>query len=497
MVGAGPVGLGLALGLARCGVRSLLLERRTSLSEHSKAPGLHVRTREVLRRWDVEDALLAEGRLVRRLALHRDLAGRQAPLLDVDFTELADEAEDPGLLVLEQDRTERLLLEALRATGCCEVRLGAEVVDVVARSGGASVSYDEDGVRHAVTVPYVVGCDGASSVVRERLGLGFDGITYTLRPVLADVRVTDARDRLPWPQVRNARRSLSFAVQLRPGLWRIVALGRGDGPDEPDAGEVAREAEPLLGPGPCEVAWASRFRIHRRSAPRFRVGPVLLAGDAAHVHSPVGGQGMNGGLHDAADLAWKLARALEGGDGDRLLDAYDTERRGVVVGSTSRYTDLVTRAFLLAPASVRSAAFAAARAALRIPRLRRRGLRRAAMLDLRYRRSPLLPGGAPPAGVRLPDPVLRVPGGGSVRLHRLTGYRPALVECRAGDSQIPEGPVPVVRVTADGHREPAGVLARLLGGRDGWLLVRPDGHVARAGRAPTGPTAAEIQHALG
>jgi 2-polyprenyl-6-methoxyphenol hydroxylase-like FAD-dependent oxidoreductase len=504
VVGAGPVGLSLVLGLARCGVRTLLLERDEQLSEHSKAPGVHVRTREVLRQWGVDDALLRDGQLVRRLALHRGRAGRRRPLLDVDFGELEPEAAAPGLLVLEQHRLERLLLEAVVATGRCDVRLGAQVSSVERLASGARVGYCERGVQRQVDVPFVVGCDGAGSVVREQLGLGFGGLTYALRPLLADVVVADDRDRQPWPQVRLHRGRVMFAVRLRPGRWRVVVLRRGGPPAEAEVSdrEVREAVEVLLGAGPTETVWSSRFRIHRRSAPRFRAGPVLLAGDAAHVHSPVGGQGMNSGVHDAADLAWKLARALRGGDRERLLDSYDVERRAVVVGSTSRYTDLVTRAFLLPPGPVVAAGFVLLRQALRLRSVRRRAVRRAAMLDLRLPPSPLLPSGDRLAGVRLPDALLRAPSGEAVRLHELLGYRPAVVVVRrpngrwGGAAGEPTGrhlPVGECRV----HVERAGVLRRLLGRRDGWLLVRPDGHVACSGRGRGGPAPEQLRRALG
>jgi 2-polyprenyl-6-methoxyphenol hydroxylase-like FAD-dependent oxidoreductase len=498
IVGAGPVGLSLALGLARHGVRSVLVERRRSTSEWSKAPGIHVRTREVFRQWGVEERFLEAGVLARRLTLHSARPGRR-PLASLDFADLDDEADRPGLLILEQAVTERLLLEAVRETGLCEVCFSTEAVGVEQRDDAVRVRVRDAAGERVVAADYAVGCDGTGSSVRAALGLSFEGITYALRPMLADIRVGDARDALAWPRVHNSRAGLTVGIRLRPGLWRLIRLERG----EPGQGEEVGGAEvrdrmvEVLGDGTCELVWASRFRIHRRAAPRFRVGRVLLAGDAAHVHSPVGGLGMNGGIQDAHNLAWKLAGALGGGDADRLLDSYDVERRAVVVESVSRYTDIVTRLFLQAPAVLRAGAFALLRLATRSRRLRRTSLRRTAMLDLDYPASPLLDAAERAAGARLPDPLLRSADGRAVRLYELLPNAPVLIEI-GSIPDLRDGSVveTVIRIGPGGYEDASGLLRGLLGAEAGWLLVRPDAHVAWARRGREGMEEA-VRRALG
>lgn len=487
IVGGGPVGLSLALGLARQGVRSVVVEREATTSEYSKAPGIHIRTREVFRQWKVEERFLEAGTMRDTLPLHSAVPGRE-PLLSADFSDLEDEADRPGILFLEQGETERLLLEAAKESGLSDVRFGAEAVGLVHDEKGARLAVREGGEEYSLDAHYVVGCDGASSFVRRSLGLPFEGITYTLRPVLADVRVEDGRDSLPWPRMKNTPGGLTFTFRLRPGLWRIVHLGRAEGekgeevPDE----EVALHAGEVLGEGPVEVLWASRFRIHRRSSPRFRVGKVLLAGDAAHVHSPAGGLGMNGGIHDAHNLAWKLAHALRGGDENRLLDSYDTERRAVIVESVSRYTDLNTRTIVQTPAVVREVVFLLWRQAFKVGRIRSRALRRATMIDLDYPPSGLLDTHERSAGVRLPNPLLRSPEGEEVRLYNLLPYAPTLLDVSEESeppNSLPVDGLPVekvLRVGAGGYRDASGLLRGLLGGEAGWILVRPDAHVAWA-----------------
>jgi 2-polyprenyl-6-methoxyphenol hydroxylase-like FAD-dependent oxidoreductase len=512
IVGAGPTGLALALGLARMGVRSVVLERRTSLSEHSKAAGIHVRTMEILRRWGVAQAVLEAGELVPVLEPH--LARSGARLASFDFSILEAEARDPGLVMLEQARTEAILLDAVRETGLSEVRFGAEVVSLRLGVDQVRLGFlEERGVGdegegrergrapRTVASSFVVGCDGADSFVRDALGLPFQGLTYSLCPMLADVRVDDDRDGLPWPRIWNGRGGLTMGLRIRPGLWRIIGIGHRNGADDPvPEEEVGRRVAEVLGRGPAAVVWSSRFRIHRRSSPRFRVGRVLLAGDAAHVHSPVGGQGMSAGIQDAHNLAWKLARVLDGAAMDPLLESYDAERRDVVVGNVSRQTDLVTRVFLQAPAILRHAAILALRAALRAGRLHRQWVRKLAMIDLTYPASPILDDDDLAAGRRLPDPLLQSDAGVERRLHDVLPDGAAILEVADVDPGTPAGAAEaveaVIRIGAGGYRDASGLIRDLLDGQDGWILVRPDVRVAWARSSPEG-LAEAVAWALG
>ncbi|NLT71987.1 MAG: NAD(P)-binding protein [Verrucomicrobiaceae bacterium] len=480
IVGAGPTGLSLALALARLGVRSVVLEKRSAPGIHSKAVGIHVRTREYFRLWGIEETFLREGTLLPDFILRNAAAGGK-PLLSFRFPLLEKEADTPGLLVLEQSETERLLLAAVEATGLCEVLFDAEVVELSQRDSGVALRRREGGPP--LQADFVVGCDGAASFVRHALGLAFEGATYSLRPMLADVRLRDERDQLPWPRVFSASRGLSFSLRIRPGLWRIVHLAR----REPESDEVSEEevgdrVEELLGPGPAEIVWASRFRIHRRASPRFREGRVLLAGDAAHIHSPVGGQGMNAGVQDAANLAWKLAAALRGGDRERLLDSYDVERRAVVVEHVSRFTDFLTKVFMQAPAPLRGAALLLFRAVLACPRTRKTILRRMSMIGSDYPASPLLDAHESAAGLRLPNPLLHgSDGDNGVRLYNLIAPGAVLLDVAEKRPFLTEPPIPqVLRIGPGEWRDPSGLLRGILGGRDGYLLVRPDAHIAWA-----------------
>jgi 2-polyprenyl-6-methoxyphenol hydroxylase-like FAD-dependent oxidoreductase len=441
-----------------------------------------VRTREVFRQWGIEPRLVDAGVLLESVTVHSAAPGG-APLASIDFSPLADEADRPGLLVLEQGETERLLLEAVGESGMCDVRFGAEAVALAPGPEGVRLTIREGEAERSLEGAFVVGCDGAGSFVRGALGLPFEGHTYALRPMLADVRLADARDALPWPRLRGIRGGVTAALRLRKGLWRIISLQGADAPGDEQvaASEVEQRVREALGEGAVEIVWASRFRIHLRSSPRFRVGRVLLAGDAAHIHSPVGGLGMNAGIQDAHNLAWKLAFALRGGDPERLLASYEVERRAVTVEGVSRYADFLTRTFLQTPPPLRAAAFLLLRLGLALPPLRRRMLRRTTMIDLDCPASPLLDARERAAGVRLPNLELRSPEGAVSRLHDLLPAAPVILDIAEERPFAARLPLPtVICIGPGGHRDRSGRLRGLLGHRDGWILVRPDGHIAWA-----------------
>lgn len=378
VVGAGPVGLTVALGVARGGRRVLVLEKEPGPAMHSRAPAIWPGTQEVLAGLGVLDRFLADGMAVRRLALH-DVDGGGVPLV-LPLDELAGETRWPWLLVLPQSRTERLLAEALREEARAQVRFSAEVTGLRQDGRGVRVAFRHGGAEHALEAPFVAGCDGAHSVVRERLGLPFDGKTYQARVTLADVELPAAED-AAFPRF-TTRAGLAVGIRLQGALWRLIlpfARDPGDSLDE-------RIEAALAGLFPDHLAeahrtvWKSTFRMHRRMVPRFVEGRVALAGDAAHLNSPVGGQGMNAGIQDAEVLARALLDALHAGDEGRLL-AYGSRRRPAVARGVNPFTDRLTRLLLFREGrAIRPVLWAAGRA-VRIGPVRRRLLRRLAMLD--------------------------------------------------------------------------------------------------------------------
>jgi 2-polyprenyl-6-methoxyphenol hydroxylase-like FAD-dependent oxidoreductase len=497
IVGAGPVGLSLALGLARHGVRSVLVDRKPSTNRQSRAPALHVRTMEVLRQWGAADPLLGAGTLKRSLPMYEGADGSQ-PFLSFDFTDLDDEAADAGVLFLEQGETERLLLDAVAATGRCDIRFAADAIALQERDGSVSLTLRHNGSEEQLHADYVVGCDGTNSFVRGALGLPFDGFTYPLRATLADVRIDDHRDRLPWPRFHNGARGFTGAQRLAHEQWRIIRVEGGEpapGEDVPRE-ELEQRVMEVLGGGSFEVLWASRFAFQRRSSPRYRHGRVLLAGDAAHAFPPANGQGMNAGIQDAHNLAWKLAHALRGGDSERLLDSYDEERRSVV-GAVSRNVSFLTRVGIQSPRAVRAAVLRLMRLALSVGPSRRQRARNMAMIDLDLPASPLLDGRHRAAGRRLPNLLLRRGGRSPVRLYDLLPTGSCLLDLSDGAETPGDLPVDATVALPAGTPDDPGLrLRQLLGDDAGWILVRPDLHVAWA-TADAGELAPAARRALG
>ncbi len=386
IVGAGPVGLTLAAGLAKQGIRSIVLEKKTKLDEHSRALIVVASTLELLQSYGVSEEFMREGCFLRQLNIHD--VDRNELAIQVSFDEIAAETAFPGILLISQDRLEHILLDQVLATGFCEVRFGHEFVSWEEESDHIVVSFiNEREFQTKMAVSFLVGCDGAHSTVRRLLKQELEGTTFPVRLFLCDIHIADSvRDELPFPRLHLTHSGLAGAVRYKPFHWRLLGSIPASDSDERAVSKerISNLVARFLGPGPFEQIWAGVFSIHRRMAPSFRRGRVLLAGDAAHISSPAGGQGMNSGMQDAHNLAWKLASALNTGDLEQLLDSYDQERRSAITTAVLPFTTYLTRV-ALRPRLIR-AVLATARFALRSRRVRRAAGRRLAMLETRYRR---------------------------------------------------------------------------------------------------------------
>jgi len=339
IVGAGPTGLTLAGILAREGVPFVLVDRLAEGSNTSRAAVVHARTLEVLEEIEVTDRLRAGGLVVPRFTL-RD---RDRVLLTIRFDGLS--TRYPYTLMIPQNATEAILLSRLREMGG-DVLRPHEVTDVRQDADGVTATVTADGGFRTLRGRYLVGADGMHSVVRERAGVGFTGGTYEQSFALADVRMSW---RIPGDEVMLflSPDGLVVVAPLPGGRHRIVAT-MDDAPEHPDIADVQRLLDtrgPVAGAARVEeIAWSSRFRVHHRIVDRYRAGRILLAGDAAHVHSPAGGQGMNTGIQDAVALGRALTAVVRGAKESRL-DEYDRVRRPVaqrVVAFTDRMTRMAT-----------------------------------------------------------------------------------------------------------------------------------------------------------
>jgi 2-polyprenyl-6-methoxyphenol hydroxylase-like FAD-dependent oxidoreductase len=335
VVGAGPTGLTLTASLLTRGIKATHVDKSPAGANTSRAAAVNARTLEVLEDLDVARRMVKAG-LIAPVFTMRD--GRRT-LIPVDFSDLP--TEHPYTLMLSQADTERLLLERLNELGGDVIR-PKTLATITQDAAGATATFDDG---ETIRARYVVGADGMHSTVREKAGIGFTGSEFAESFVLADVRLTGEA---PRDQVIlfYAKEGLNVLAPLPDDIFRIVA-------PVPDAPQVPTEefVQQLLdtrgfGPGRTvvtELLWGSRFRIQHRVADRYRAGRLLLAGDAAHVHSPAGGQGMNLGILDAVSLAGALAEALDGPE--TALDAYNTaqrQRAQQVLKVTGRLTRLAT-----------------------------------------------------------------------------------------------------------------------------------------------------------
>jgi 2-polyprenyl-6-methoxyphenol hydroxylase-like FAD-dependent oxidoreductase len=360
IVGAGPTGLTLGTVLRKRGVAATVVDAQAAGENTSRACAVASRTLEVLERIDVSQHLVAQGIQNPRFSM-RD---RDRVLIPIDFSSLP--TSYPYTLTLSQADTERILLDRL-------TQLGGEVVRPRTLTG---LSQDDESVvatfdnGDPITARYVVGADGMHSAVRAQAQIGFRGHEYPESFALADVRL---RGSAPADEIFlfYAPAGLTVVAPLPGGLYRIVAPVE-KAPASPSAHFVQQLLDARgFGPGQLmvdEVIWGSHFRIHHRVADRYRAGRLLLAGDAAHVHSPAGGQGMNTGIQDAVVLADALEQVLTGGP-DSLLDRYGDDRRAVaqqVLSLTGRLTRIATL-----PPVVRPARNVAMRLSSRVPAVRR------------------------------------------------------------------------------------------------------------------------------
>ena len=507
VVGAGPVGLFLAAELRRQGVSCRLVERLPEASPFCRALGVQSRTLEILGPLGLAEA--ARGLGVRVLAANTWQDGQLVGRATLDWGPMP-EIPYPVFLNLEQNLLEGLLADHLATVGI-RVERELSLVEFQQDEEGVTATLASLQGRRILRSRYLVGCDGTQSTVRRALGIPYEGAAYPETWLLADSDVEGClapeeshvfhRDGqvLYADPMRGARRFRFSTRDLgpRPASSTKHGLMLGEG-RPPSAWDVQLAITRIAGPGVflLRTRWTSRYRVSQRLAARYREGRVFLAGDAAHVHPPAGGQGMNMGIQDAHNLAWKLALALRGRGTPGLLDSYEAERRHVA------------RAVLVQ--TDRSWRTAGAGEEADDPGAGQRLLREWSQLDLNYRGLPLFEQHGPPAGElpvqagdRAPDgPLVEHPGGAGRRvfdLLRSTGFHLLLFACgstrsaawaelaarlqRAWGSELhchflaetgAEAPPGLSPFYAD----PGEAVAASYGVReDAVVLIRPDGYI--------------------
>ncbi|HEX8691228.1 MAG TPA: FAD-dependent monooxygenase [Longimicrobium sp.] len=512
VVGAGPTGLALAAQLRRFGARFRIVDRVTDRTNESRALAVQARTLELLQSLGLGDTLAARGTPGSRARIHFD--GRLAAEIRLGGF-AAKNTRYPFVLFISQAETEAVLIDHLTAEGIV-IERGVELVEL--EDGGDEVRCvlrHGDGREERIAAAYLAGCDGAHSTVRKKTGIPYEGDRYPQEFALGDVEADGPLE----PGVIHAfSRDGGIAMLFplgHPRGWRVIgmrppgAAADADAPDPPDLtlDELQAIVDRATGGGVRlrDPAWMTEFRLHHRQAARYRAGRVFLAGDAAHIHSPVGGQGMNTGVQDAWNLGWKLALVARGAADARLVDSYQAERWPVgrfLLRNTDRAFGFVARLNTsggLAAWFRRTVVARVIRWAGSSARLRAYAFRFVSQLAIRYRRSPAVAEGGPRlragprAGDRLPDAPVTRDGRATFLQAELAGPRLHLLLCgpvaawdsqRLADLTARHGNLLAVRhltrsPTAGALVDAGGDVLAMLGVKDtAQYLVRPDGYIA-------------------
>ncbi len=495
IVGAGPTGLMLANQLARHDVRAWIIDRHAGPALQTRALGVQARTLEIYAHLGIVDRALELGKRATGANLWAE--GRRTariPIGDIG----RDLSPYPFLLILGQDDNERLMGDKLR-NHQITVRWNTELVGIKQNTDHVTATLKQpDGTIAEITAAWVAGCDGARSAVRELNAIEFVGAPYEHVFFVADTELTGPMvpDEL---NVYLWREGFHLFFPMRgTDHWRLVGIlpkalrDREDLTFEDVIPSVRQEAGADLSFKAC--SWYSTYRIHHRSAARFRDRRCFLLGDAAHIHSPVGAQGMNTGLQDAYNLGWKLSLVVSGRADAALLDSYEAERIPVA----KRLLSTTDRAFQLIVSDSRVAGLFRTRVlanvaafAMRFDRVRKLAFRTISQIGIEYRDSPLSDSqpswheGAPRAGDRFP--WLRVslrPGGPVEDLFAKfddTRFNLVLIGQPAASVELPG-----LRDLLDTHTVPSipandKELARQRIPQPSFYLLRPDGHVGLAG----------------
>ena len=489
IIGAGPTGLVLALWLTRLGLKVRIVDRAAEPGTTSRALAVQARTLELYRQLDLAAAVVAHGHKVPAV----NLWVKGEPVARLPFETIgADLTPYPFLQIFPQDQHERLLIERLQALGV-SVERQTELAGFVEEEDGIVARLrGPDGREDRCEASFIAGCDGARSMVRETIGTGFAGGTYRQIFYVADVEAAGpALDGELHVDLDEADFLAVFPLAGE-GRGRLIGTVRDERADEPERlkfEDVSDRAIKNLKVQVEKVNWFSTYHVHHRVTEHFRKGRAFLLGDAAHIHSPAGGQGMNTGIGDAINLAWKLAAVLGGYAPDGLLDSYEAERIGFarrLVATTDRVFSFATAEGALADLLRTRVAPLLIPTAVAFGPVREFLFRTVSQITLNYRGSPLSRGAAGHVhgGDRLPwvsvDGVDNfgslAPMGWQVHVYGLSGAR---LRAWCESHKVP------LRIFDWRPQHGAAGLAS-----DALYLLRPDSYVALA-EASGAPDAVE------
>lgn len=326
IVGAGPTGLVLALWLTHFGVPLRIIDKKSGPGQTSRAMAVHARILEFYQQIGIADEAVAKGIVIEHLNLRKN----GNPVASIDFGPLGkNESPFPFVLSFPQDDHEKLLIEHLEKNGVF-IERNTELVSFTQNENQVAAKVKQDNQIETLLTPFIFGCDGAGSKVRSQLGIGFPGGTYSQIYYVADVMATGkiVNDEI---QLCLSDNSFSLAFPIRSsGSLRLIGIVPKEKEQKPviEFSDVEQSAIRNTQISISKLNWFSTYHSHHRVAEYFRKGRAFLLGDAGHIHSPVGGQGMNTGIGDAVNLAWKVAAVLQNRAAKSILDSYEIERIG-------------------------------------------------------------------------------------------------------------------------------------------------------------------------
>lgn len=512
IIGAGPTGLALAAQLQRFGLRFRIIDRLTDRGSESRALAIQARTIESLQSLGLGERLVAAGRTSTRLMLHFE---DRVATTELGGFRIAD-TRYPFILFLSQAETERILNDHLSANNV-QIERGVELTDFHATATAVECTLRHgDERKERIRTRYLVGCDGAHSTVRKGAEISFEGGTYPQDFALGDVEADGPLQRGTLHSFTGRNGVAMFFPLGTPSTWRVIAMSSNNTPGSSNVPETSSLSLPELqeivdGATGGEIrlrdpAWLTYFHLHHRQTAHYRTGRIFLAGDAAHIHSPVGAQGMNTGIQDAWNLGWKLALTTRGWTDEAFLDSYEAERWPV--GRTLlRTTDRVFNLFSRVMSRNAFAAWFRREIVSRVlphifssSRFRTFAFRFISEFRVRYRKSPIVTEGTPTlttgpkAGDRLPDAPLTRDKKSTYLQQKLSGPFLHLLLCGQPDEWDPTQLVDLdarygglinthMLVRRDGVEgmlvdETDDTFSRLGVNNTAQYLVRPDGYIA-------------------
>jgi 3-(3-hydroxy-phenyl)propionate hydroxylase len=388
IVGAGPVGMVCALALNRAGVPVTVFEQEPAPVEDQRAATIHPPTLEMLDALGVTEKILPLGMVSTTYRFH-DRVNR-AVIAEFDLDRMRDEFKFPYVLQYEQYKLTASIAAEYANAGDFDVRFSHSVIGLTETADGVEIAYTSPDGEGRLPAAYVIGCDGGRSTIRKLAGIDFEGFTYPERFIKIATSFefgTVNRDLVLRNYFSDPDEWCNlFKVRGKrpPGLWRAIFPVSNDEPDEvalSDERIEARLQKFFPKSGRYHVEYVNVYPVSQRVAATFRKGRVLLAGDSAHVNNPIGGMGMNGGIHDGINLAGKLARVIKGEAGEELLDLYSRQRRHAAVEYVQAQTIANKKLMEERDPAARAAKFIELRRIADDPVASKAYMRRAALLD--------------------------------------------------------------------------------------------------------------------